>query len=393
MISRYSRSLHRARTSKLNQLVAAIILLCAPLTGCNQRPAVETLPQALVLFGKTQEFIAFLNSVKIFENSPLTTFIADFADQLANCKEFELVCNSFDACTLADNTGCRGSHQQLTPVLPLLGEADWMLSSDLATQQRITAWGSAGSNNSYEVTAELRLHSKPGPISLLIPAAEAPARAALAEENSLIHFLIRPDGGLSLDPFITAESMGSKLFQLKSELFLATTLEGTWEGAFYSPAQDDLIPPMALALHTSDRNRAVQAMEEFISQLMNGWPIRRSPYSVSRWSGACISNLRVMPGLAPCYVATDRSLIIGWNPTSIEQALAQSTEDRLSATASSALIAFDRIAKADVTLGDSSMDDVSGPESFYSWTTALISGQRVGELFQLKLELSAGTPQ
>lgn len=378
---------------KLNHIVAVVMLLCTPFVGCKQRSGAKDLPQELVLIGKTQEFIAFLNSAKIFEDSPLTGFIADFSDHLGNCEDFEVVCDSLDACTLEENTGCRGGHRRLKSAYRLLGDAEWMLSSNRANRQRITAWGSTHSNHRYEITAELTVHSDPGLSALFMPAAEAPARAALAEKESLLHFLIRPDRGLSLDSFLTAGSIGNKLFQLKSDLFLATTLEGTWEAAFYSPDLDDLIPPMAVALHFRNRKRAVRAMEDFLGNLMNTWPIRRSPYSLDSWSGACLSNLRVMPNLAPCYVATDRSLIVGWNPASMELALAQPSPDQVPATASSARVEFDRVAKTDRILSAAPLADDSRSQSSYSWTTAQITGKRVGDLYQLKLELSVDSPR
>ena len=79
---------------------------------------------------------------------------------------------------------------------------------------------------------------------------------------------------------------------------------------------------MALALDIRDRDLAVEVMEKFLDDLMATWPARRNDYEIDGWSGACLSNVRVMPELAPCYVATDDTLVIGWNAGSIRHALA-----------------------------------------------------------------------
>ena len=79
---------------------------------------------------------------------------------------------------------------------------------------------------------------------------------------------------------------------------------------------------MALALDIRDRDLAVEVMEKFLDDLMATWPARRNDYQIDGWSGACLSNVRVMPDLAPCYVATDDTLVIGWNAGSIRHALA-----------------------------------------------------------------------
>src|SRR5262249_11740998 len=53
------------------------------------------------------------------------------------------------------------------------------------------------------------------------------------------------------------------------------------------------------------------------------WPVHRSVLHLAGAEGACLPDLNVLPELAPCYVATDDALIVGWNPTSLQRALAR----------------------------------------------------------------------
>jgi hypothetical protein len=49
--------------------------------------------------------------------------------------------------------------------------------------------------------------------------------------------------------------------------------------------------------------------------------VHRSFFALNEAEGACLLDLRILPGLAPCYVASDRALVLGWNPASLHKAL------------------------------------------------------------------------
>ena len=77
--------------------------------------------------------------------------------------------------------------------------------------------------------------------------------------------------------------------------------------------------------------------------------VRRSDFALGAAAGACLRDLNVLPELAPCYVATERALVIGWNEASLTPALATraaSAPDGASASGS-AVIDFARFAQAD----------------------------------------------
>jgi hypothetical protein len=150
----------------------------------------------------------------------------------------------------------------------------------------------------------------------------------------LIHLRLRPEGGLDLGRFVRAEGTAAKLYGLRNELFLATTLEGVWEAALYPPAGDPPFPGLALALDLHDRERGRTAVDGFLRELGESWPVRRVPHSQGPWRGECLANLKVMPDLEPCYVVTDDALVVGWNRRSLGLALrpTEKTADASSAT-------------------------------------------------------------
>jgi hypothetical protein len=66
---------------------------------------------------------------------------------------------------------------------------------------------------------------------------------------------------------------------------------------------------------------AQAAAAGFLDEIEATWPLRRTPFAVADAPGACLRDLRVLPGLAPCYVATERALVVGWNDASVHKAL------------------------------------------------------------------------
>jgi hypothetical protein len=82
------------------------------------------------------------------------------------------------------------------------------------------------------------------------------------------------------------------------------------------------MPGVALALGFSLRDPAVSAIEKFIADLQQTWPVHREALTLPAGAGACLPDLNVLPDLAPCYVATGDALVVGWNPASLAHALA-----------------------------------------------------------------------
>jgi hypothetical protein len=168
-------------------------------------------------------------------------------------------------------------------------------------------------------------------------------------------------------------------------------LDGVWEVAIYLPEEGDPMPRSALALNFSHRSTAVAAMEEFIGDLRESWPVTRTFVRLGEAEGACLLDLAIMPGLAPCYVATERALIVGWNPASLRKALDGRGDERdgLGDTGG-AIIHLDRFANADRILSSALSIDTSPHSTQYPWKRITAKGARDPSGFRLRLRFESG---
>jgi hypothetical protein len=151
----------------------------------------------------------------------------------------------------------------------------------------------------------------------------------IESEGVLAHLRMRPKGGLQLSQWLEAGGQADRLFALKGRLLEGALLEDTWEVAVLPPPGQGSRPMLAGALHHRlDRLTGPlrSALDEALSKLESTWPIRRSPRNFldktgQAHAGACFLELPLLPDLAPCWVVTERALIIGDQPAAIEAAL------------------------------------------------------------------------
>jgi hypothetical protein len=147
---------------------------------------------------------------------------------------------------------------------------------------------------------------------------------------------------------------------------------------------------MALALDVKNRALAVEGMETFLADLQETWPVRRSDFRLRGQSGACLSNVRVMPGLAPCYLATEDTLMVGWNPRSLELALpaADAPPARPAGSPSTVRFHLDRLPAADAVVAETSGALAPVPPEFYPWRLIELRGAREQDHYHLEAELT-----
>ena len=73
--------------------------------------------------------------------------------------------------------------------------------------------------------------------------------------------------------------------------------------------------------------QARTVMNAFLDDVQQKWGVHQSPLTLPAGEGACLLDLRVLAELAPCYVVTDRAVVVGWNRASLEHALAAGPHD------------------------------------------------------------------
>ena len=89
-----------------------------------------------------------------------------------------------------------------------------------------------------------------------------------------------------------------------------------------------------------------------------------------------------MPGLAPCYVATQNALVVGWNDRSVVRALSGGPAELRSV--GGVLLELSRLAEADTNLtGD------TPPSADLPWTRIHAVGREEKDGVRLRVQLAA----
>jgi hypothetical protein len=135
-------------------------------------------------------------------------------------------------------------------------------------------------------------------------------------------------------------------------------------------------------------------MEEFASELERSWPVHRTPFRVGDAAGACLLDLNLLPDLAPCYLAREDALVIGWNPASLRLALssaaAPGAEPDLGAEGG-LVLHLDRLALADAQLAAAAgFAAEAGLPRAWPWRRLLARGEPAGAELRVEIALEAG---
>lgn len=177
---------------------------------------------------------------------------------------------------------------------------------------------SAPTTTGWQAEIRVPLPDELGPLSLVIPAAEGPGPNVLSNAKAVVHARIRPESGIDIASLVPADTQADNLFNLKSALLSRAVLSGTWELAIYPAPKGQIMPQVALSVGVHAA-AAGPALDTFATQLREKWNVQRVPTSVGAWQGECIRGMRILPGLEPCWLMDDQSLVIGWNQTALEQ--------------------------------------------------------------------------
>ena len=359
-------------------------------SACGAPAGPETdWPAGALLIGRGEALSALLKRIATLEGTPLAGRAEAMARALPDCEIVEARAESGALSELWSRLTCKPERSQLEALDAVRGDRDLAFALPVSDGSR--AWGTLAVGPRGEVEGDLRLpHAAvQGAAALLLPGREAPGPGVLSRDGELFHARARPDGGLDLASLVSPDGQAQRLFRLKSRLFGGAVLDGTWEAAVYLPGQDQPVPRAALAVGFSRRAPAVAAIEGFVSDLQSAWPVRRSFFAVDGAQGACLLDLNVLPAFAPCYVATDRALVVGWNPASVRQALG-GTLGPASDPVASLLVDFERVAQADAMLARSAGGGEPALPRHYPWRRLTVRGETDREAVHLRATLEPG---
>ena len=303
--------------------VWAALFALAALAVCGRSKPSE--PPGAWWAGRTSAVRDVLGQLAELEGTPIARTARALADSLPDCESVGVHVPDGDASKLAEGARCLAADDPIEEIRRA-SQADlvFALASGDAPLLRGTLRIEHGA-----LALDLRWLGAPdrGALSLLVPGAAPAGPDRLASTGRLVSLRVRPRAGIDLAALVPAGSQADRLFRLKSSLFASAVLDGTWEGAVYLPERAGGMPGVALALGFSLREPAVSAVEHFIADLQETWPVHREALSLPAGAGACLPDLNVLPELAPCYVATDDALVVGWNPVSLAHALQASRSE------------------------------------------------------------------
>jgi len=374
-----------------------LALCCATVwagSGCRARPRADAdWPSGTLVIAEKAALERVLSRLERLEGTPLARLAATLAGGLPPCAWLEGRAEGGPPSAVWSALQCRGAESAFPGLDRERGGREIAFAVPAASGERVVGTLAVDANADVEAVLLLPRAAFADTVALALPGDEAPGPALLSRRDELIHVRVRPEGGLDIASLVPERSQADQLFRLKSELFAGTVLDGTWEAAIYLPGEDDAMPPAALAVGFLLRDPAVAAMNRFIADLEAAWPVHRSPFELGSVAGACLRELKLLPSLAPCYVATDRALVIGWNAASLRRALAADAAKPASKpldAGGGVVVDLDRIRAADAHFARRSGDASAAPERPYPWHRITADGVREGDRVRLQLHLDAG---
>lgn len=377
---------------------AAVVLTVAALFGGACRKDEPVLPEGVWLAGDAAVLRGLLEDFESFHGSRIARRSAEGRARIASCAEAvaHTDLGSAEAAGLLEALRCRDESGEPAALEALRGDADAVLAVTVAGATLVARLRrfSDGLESGWSAALELPAGDFQSAAAQLLPApaGKAAGLTVLAGNDALFQGRFAADRGLDLGAWVTAQSAVDRMFRLKSEVFSSLVLSGVWELAMYAPSPGEEMPPIALAAEHREPRAARLAMERFLDELSKVWLLIPSQVRVKGLDGACYKDLRLLPALAPCYVVSDRALILGWNVASLERALAAPGRDL--GGESRLLVDFDRFGAAEEILEETlrAPEERTPPET-YPWRRLDVSGRRDGDLYLLNVRLVAKPPE
>jgi hypothetical protein len=376
----------RALRSRALALVAGLVL-----AACSGRQAPDAgLPPGALLLARTAALHRLLATAAKLEGTPLARHALDLARRLPACEWVEARADSTRQ--LPEALACGDPAGPLAALHRELGDHDLAFALPVAAPARLLGSADVGDDGTLAVSLLLPGDALAGAAAVLLPGSEPAGPPVLSTSDQLVHARVRAGERLDLASFVPAESQAARLFHLKSSLFSGLVLDGTWEAALYPPEDGDSAPRAALALGVRERTAAIAAIEAFIGKIRESWPVQRSDFAIGSASGACLLDLNLLPDLAPCYVATGRALVAGWNAASLRQALRGASHEAAAPVdldgPGALVLDLARVEEADAKLrARVPAGTALLPQSVYPWSRLSLRGERErdGVRFQLRL--------
>lgn len=394
----------RAASARALACLAALALTAA--SACGRRgtdedaattegvQATAEWPDGALLLARRAPLEALLGELATLEGTPLAARAHAIASALPAC---ELLAGRSAEGSLLEAARLAGCLEPDSPLAALereLGTRDLVFALPAGAHGRARGSLSRASGGGLLVELWLPPGAAAGARALLVPGSAPPGPTLLASRTALAHARAKPQGGLDLAALVPEGSQADQLFRLRSRLFAGAALDGSWEAALYPPAPGGAAPLAALALGAASARAAALGIDEFASELERSWPVHRTPFRVGNAAGACLLDLNLLPELAPCYVAREDALVIGWNPASLRLALAAVDGPGAApdlGPEGGLVVHLDRLAESDAQLAAAAgFAAQAGLPRAWPWRRLRARGAPAGAELRVEIELEAG---
>jgi hypothetical protein len=380
--------LRRALHTSLPVLAAGLALAAC---GGGERPGAG-LPPGALLVARGAALERLLSAAARLEGTPLARRARALAQRLPDCDWLEARADT--AAGLPSRLACGDPAGPLAALHREREAHDLAFALPLADAARLVGAASVASDGSLRAELALPGDAIVGPAQLLLPGGAPAGAPLLSAREALAHARVRSARRLDLAAFVAPDGQASALFRLESELFSGLVLDGTWEAALYPPPAGRAAPRAALALGFRERRAAVAAIDAFIANLSERWPLERRAYVLGGATGACLHDLNVLPDLAPCYVATERALVVGWNPESLRLALGDEGGSAAPAAGldgpAALVVDLARIEQADARLRALVPAGIAlVPQPAFPWRRLELNGASERDVLRLRVRLEA----
>jgi hypothetical protein len=363
------------------------------LAACSEWRAPDAgLPPGALLLARTSALQRLLATAGKLEGTPLAREARALAGRLPDCEWVEARADS--SAQLPRALRCGEPNGRLATLDRERARHDVAFALPLGEAGRMLGHADLAADGTLSVSLLLPSDALEGPAGFLLPGREPAGPAVLSASEQILHARVRAGERLDLASFVPSESQAARLFHLKSALFSGLVLDGTWEAAVYLPETGRTTPRAALALGVRERTAAIAAVEAFIQEIRGSWPVQRSAFSVGGASGACLLDLNLLPDLAPCYLATERALVVGWNPASVRKALGDGSGETQAPVGLDApgvlVLDLALVEQADARLrAQMPAGTALLPRQPYPWRRLSVSGEREHDGVRLLLRLAA----
>ncbi|MCP4004200.1 MAG: hypothetical protein GY725_08400 [bacterium] len=387
-----TRATTAAKIRRINWTVTAGSVMASILVlfsgGCRSGDFFSKLPQGAMIGGDADALVRALSRLERLELAPLGRDARELRERIAACKAFSGSSADGEIGALMRSIRCAEVEALPEALKQIRGDADFAVLLPIGDAGRVAGAARVAADGSLSLDARFQLDANSNAGKLLLPASELPGAPTLNGDDVLLHGRFRPEGGLNIAALVPQDSQASDLFRMKSELFAGAVLDGTLEFAVYLPEAGRQIPPLALSVGFRFKRAAIAAMDQFVSDLRETWPVTPVPLTLGEHSGACLDNLKILPEFAPCYVATDEALVIGWDKASVSRSLSKTKTAALDERGG-LFVFLERFSAADEMLRATLPKPPAAFKFDYAWDRLIArTSVREGE-YRLQIELEA----